>query len=146
MAKSRGFNRGSATVKVKTPSHQTGSKVSIRDVDEKGNVKVTSRKKYGRFSSSFINKEGNYQYLVGYDPSLQASIHVVRPILPSPSLPSLPPSNQGDIMELKLYYLDDDGKQVIKTYDAKGSKYKYAYEQWMRDWDEICEGSGSGSG
>ena len=131
----RRINRGSATVKV-SAKHNIKE---IRNVSETGEVTPVVRKNFGRFESAFINKEGNFQYLVGYSPSHSASIQLVRPILEYPLLPSLLPSKQGEIIELKLYYLDEDGYRKVKTYDAEGSKFHNAYKRWMNAWDKICE-------
>ncbi len=135
----RRLNRGSGKMNVRSKLDNSTKPVLIRNVDEKGDVSLTSRKKYGRFDSSFTNKEGNFQYLVGYSPLHSSSIQIVRPILTPSPLPTLLPKDQGDIMELKIYYLDDEGNKKVKTYDARGGKYNSAYHKWTDQWDKILE-------
>ena len=107
-------------------------------------VTFRPKKNYGRFDSSFRNEDGHWQYLVAYSPSLGASLQVVRPILdPSPD-PSLPPDKQGEIIELRMYYRNEDDKAVVKTYDVVRDGYKSCYERWMSKWDNLLTTGGSG--
>ena len=135
----RKLNRGSAKMNIQSKLDNSTKPVLLRDVTEEGDVSLTSRKKYGRFSSSFTNKEGNFQYLVGYSPTHSCSIQIVRPILTPSPLPTMIPTDQGKIMELKIYYLDEEGNRKIKTYDARGGKYNSAYYRWIDQWDKILE-------
>jgi len=128
----KSFKRGSSKVAVKESTLRKMETREIRNI-----VTFRAKKNYGRFDSSFRNEKGHWQYLVSYSPSMAASLQVVRPILKESELPTRPPTEQGEIIELKMYYRNEEGKQMVKTYNVERDGFKSCYERWTNSWDKL---------
>ena len=132
----KAFKRGSSRVNVKESTLRKLETKEVRDI-----VTFEEKKRsFGRYQASFRNEDGHFQYLIAYNPTLGASLQIVRPVLEEPTLPTAIPTKQGEIIELKMYYRDEEtGEVMVKTYDVVRDGYKSCYDRWMTQWDRLIE-------